>query len=716
MPAASRGGQRTPIGKVNIVNQTPWWRRPLRVLDYIYFTEIANYDFRDYVQTCKELHANVVHFHPADGTGGGWGDDKFYFKTSLATKENRDILAEALPLLHEAGIRAVAYVGGHWFPQTMIDQHPEWWVINDKGERIQNLYGDDDAPTCVNGSWREWAFTLLEDLFAYDLDGMMWDGPLTFLGRNACYCDACRAKFQQQYGKEMPPCDRANRADWAELREFSISSLVDFYRESYALVKGMRPDACVYLNAGNLGEPGWLVGRANRRLMPYVDILVAEGGFMYGRVTSNMLKTTASSKLYQTHAGGKPCINAVSPAFGGWRFYHLSTAEMRVLLAEASFGSNPYAAMWIESGKTGAYKGIADVYGFLEANEQYYENTRSAANVALVHSQETVDTYAGLDIAYCDISGIKEKPAQGIGNFSRSFAGFQEMLERLRVPFDVIDGETIQEGGLEAYALVILPNCACLSDVQCKALSAYTAQGGTLVADFETSLLDGQGEARSDFGLTDVFGVHSKNEIYGPRRWDTVHICEEGEALLGPLGLNMLPAPAYNLRLSPAGAAVAAVFGKPLVSNITKDYAPSDEPFLLVNSFGKGKSYYFPGTFSQGYAERNVDCCLDIVGQIIAHETELPVEVSGPPHFLNVSIRKQSSGTILIQIVNYELRPVKKAVPAYDVAVFLRTEADVRGVKALRACRELPFESEAGGVRFVLPELTEFEVIAVSCT
>lgn len=690
-----------------------WWEKPFRTLDFIYLIEADTYDFHEYVRICKELHANVVHFHCADCNGGGVDEDSFYFKTRLGKKQNRDVLAEAVPLLHEAGIKVVTYTDGHWYPKSFMEQHPDWWVLREDGSRVENLYGDDDAPACVNSPWRVWTFTLVEDLFKYDIDGMFWDGPIMYLGRGACYCESCKEKFRKLYGKEMPAFNRENLSDWMELVEFTGISARDFYRDSRERMKKIRPDAAFYMNAGNVGEPSWQVGRRNRRLMPYQDVLLAEGGFLGGRLSDNMFKTTASSKLYETQAGGKPCLNAVSPAFGVWRPYSLSKAEARVALAEASFGSNPYMALWLESLGSPAYDAIADVYGFLEKNERYYEDTRPAANVALFHSQRTVDNYTGLDIPYCDLSGIKAKPAQAIGNFSRSFTGFQEMLERLRVPFDVVDEEAIESERISNYDLLILPNCACMSEGLCNALGNYVENGGKILADFETSHFDENGVRREELGLASVFGVTSQNETYGPRRWDYVFADESWAGLFSSLTQKFIPAPPYNLRVKKTNGEVAAVFGKPRISNMATGFIPGEEPFMVVNKLGRGVSYYIPCTFSQLFNERHVDCMAEITGAIIDREIKLPVRVSGPPHFINTSVRKQGDNTTLIQLVNYELRPIQSIIRANDLKITVRTDAKVKSARALRLDQELDFTTTHDGAVIALPLLDEFEVVAV---
>ena len=56
-----------------------------------------------------------------------------------------------------------------------------------------------------------------------------------------------------------------------------------------------------------------------------------------------------------------------------------------------------------------------------------------------------------------------------------------------------------------------MPNIAALSDAQCDQLRKFVESGGSLVATFETSLYDEEGKPRSNFGLTDLFGVSFDN-------------------------------------------------------------------------------------------------------------------------------------------------------------------------------------------------------------
>jgi hypothetical protein len=64
--------------------------------------------------------------------------------------------------------------------------------------------------------------------------------------------------------------------------------------------------------------------------------------------------------------------------------------------------------------------------------------------------------------------------------------------------------------------LLLLPNISSLSDEQCNQLRKFVEGGGNLLATFETSLYDEKGKRRSDFGLSDLFGLSFDNSVEGP--------------------------------------------------------------------------------------------------------------------------------------------------------------------------------------------------------
>jgi hypothetical protein len=355
------------------------------------------------------------------------------------------------------------------------------------------------------------------------------------------------------------------------------------------------------------------------------------------------------------------------------------------------------------------------VYGFLEKNEAYYTGTRSVATVALMQSNSTLSLYAGVDIPWADLASQQARKADSIGNYTRTFYGYYELLLRARIPFDVIDEQSLTDGHATRYDFLILPNTACLSDAEIQAIAAYVRAGGRLIADFETSHYDETGQRRQDFGLAEVFGVRSGNRVSPFRRWDYVFVEQGRDTVFNGWKTNFIPAPRHNLEVDLRdGAQRYAVFSQPLVGNIVQSAEPSEHSVLVVNAYGEGKCFYFPALFGQFYAEMHPSMYPLILRNIIAGEITLPIDIRNVPHMLDTHLRVQKDpDRVLIHLVNAVLPDADHVAPAHNLAIELRLPQPARRVRALRAEQDLPFAPVNGGIAFTLPVLNEFEVILV---
>jgi hypothetical protein len=85
--------------------------------------------------------------------------------------------------------------------------------------------------------------------------------------------------------------------------------------------------------------------------------------------------------------------------------------------------------------------------------------------------------------------------------------------------------DVIQRGVPEEYRVLILPACLCLSDAEARAIRAFCARGGTVIADYLPGLWDQHGKGRADGGaLDEMFGVkHMPGlrapDIFGEKLW-----------------------------------------------------------------------------------------------------------------------------------------------------------------------------------------------------
>jgi hypothetical protein len=444
-----------------------------------------------------------------------------------------------------------------------------------------------------------------------------------------------------------------------------------------------------------------------------MDALLAEGGFMRGRPDLQLLfKTGASSRLYETQSAEKPAINAVSMAYSPWRWISLSAAETAVLLSQASTGVNPYYAVFYQGRNAPGVGAAAKRYAFLEENRHILTGTGSAARTALLHSESTLNTYAGVDIPWADIGYQAAVSSAAIGNFSRSFYGFYEMLVRARIPFDIIDEQTIVTGRLWMYDSLILPNCACLGEDLCRGIKAFVGSGGTLVADFETSCYDTSGTRRRKAGLAELFGVEIPGRVSDHRRWDYVFPTQSaGELLSGAVCGAPYPAPRRNFPVAVSTGTALAFFSEPIMSNIAAGAKASDQPFLVRNLTGDGVCYYLPTQFGEFFLESHPQGYPELLARLVTSRSPLPLAVDGAPNLMEIRPRFTADGRgLLVHLTNLELGPVDRIVPAHRVAIRIPGRY-YSSCRALLAKKSLRLSLNANGTETELDRLDEYETL-----
>jgi hypothetical protein len=96
------------------------------------------------------------------------------------------------------------------------------------------------------------------------------------------------------------------------------------------------------------------------------------------------------------------------------------------------------------------------------------------------------------------------------------YFGWCNSLTDAQIPYNVLLERDLTSARLVGYDVVILPNAAALSSSQIGSISSFVSAGGTIISTSETSLYDETGAKRSDFGLSDVFGVRYLGNVSSP--------------------------------------------------------------------------------------------------------------------------------------------------------------------------------------------------------
>lgn len=145
--------------------------------------------------------------------------------------------------------------------KNYVEEHPEAWAINNKGERVE-------AATWFMGvcptepGFREYRFTQLRNLLQeFELDGVWMDyvhwhaqfeDPQPILPET-CFCDHCLGKFTQDTRIEVPLGTTEEKAQWilnnrdSSWRDWRCQVILEWAVEMKSILKEEKPDALLGL-------------------------------------------------------------------------------------------------------------------------------------------------------------------------------------------------------------------------------------------------------------------------------------------------------------------------------------------------------------------------------------------------------------------------------------------------------------------------------------
>ncbi|MBW7460843.1 hypothetical protein K0U00_42965, partial [Paenibacillus sepulcri] len=141
---------------------------------------------------------------------------------------------------HSEGIRFIARFDFSKADDGIYQRRPQWFVRNRNGE--PHISGSlRPGPwsllmsTCINTPYRNEsvAIPVLDEVLSnYKVDGIFFNAPQYL----ECYCDFCRRKYRERYGRDLPGSSEQFEPDWAS------ASLKDNMSLIYSFVKEKAPD------------------------------------------------------------------------------------------------------------------------------------------------------------------------------------------------------------------------------------------------------------------------------------------------------------------------------------------------------------------------------------------------------------------------------------------------------------------------------------------
>ncbi|HWJ73753.1 MAG TPA: beta-galactosidase trimerization domain-containing protein [Kaistia sp.] len=436
----------------------------------------AAFDAEDFVATLKAAHVDSITVFAK--CHHGWS----YYPTKVGKPHPNlarpDLMGEMIAACAAADIETPVYISVQW-DELSAREHPEWRVISATNSYSRAKASDPSSLKQLSPAWhticlnhqgaKDYILDQAREVAAnYKTQGLFFDIVMT----PGCVCQNCIDSMIAEGLDPENPADRMknDEAVNAAFRRYISDAL-------FAEYPGLR----VFYNCGHIHK----MGRSRFETYSHLELeSLPTGGWGYDHFPSSAryAATLGFDFLGQT---GK--FHTAWGEFGGFKHPEALVYEigqMAALGAKCLVGDqlHPNGAINHDT-----YKSIAPAYERLERLEPFLKGARQLSEVAILAAE------------YYHSNGDRNNGSDD---------GAAQMLQELKLPFDVIDGTA----SFDPYRLVILPDSITIDAELAKRLDAYVAKGGKLILS-GSSGLDGNGFAL-DLGLEAANGPVEFNPSY----------------------------------------------------------------------------------------------------------------------------------------------------------------------------------------------------------
>ncbi len=614
------------------------------------------------------------------------------------------VLREYVAKAKSRNLRIILYLNVHILGPSMQDRADEWAQRREDGS-MPLLY-DTYPAVCLNSPWREHFMGVLRSLETYEVDGVFLDGPVIVAG--GCRCSHCRTRFRNRFEHDLASATDEER--WT----FYKDTRDQFLSEGYALWKRLHPEAVYYINLPVTHAHGSYVSIPDA--LKYNDLAGSEGGFQFYRPPKQafLYRPGVTARLLEAVAPTKPRVIFMAGDQKPWSWYVHTPEETRLCIATST--ANGANIWWGLHGSTRLLdtpggRAAKEAVRFLADHESDLDHGSSGATTAVLYSFDTAATYR-VSEEETDFYGVSAERREFLGNASRAFEGVCGALASSSIPFDVVVDLPGLAQRLPQYECVVLPTSACLSDATVAALRSYVADGGNLVAMFDSSLYTAAGDRRDEFALATVLGVSFRG-FTAYRNWNYL-VPSDSSELFRDLEIPYYPAPEFGVNVEPtADASVHAWFLGVMEGRYT-DLKDKSFPAIIEHRYGEGTCFYLAGSWGEMLSSYNPPEYGQILVNAVLSLAPPPVSLSGGPVNVELTVRRQQ-GQTAVHLVNHAgalERPLTRIMPQRGLRLQVNTnQIPVTHAMALRENAACPVVATESGVTVNVPEVLDYEVI-----
>jgi hypothetical protein len=634
---------------------------------------------------------------------------------------SRDLFGEILASARKRNMRVVARMDCNYAYEEAFQAHPEWFQLNADGSPTRHSECTWLYKTCLFGNYfTEQMPAIYRELNQlYMPDGFYTNGWPGTGALEVCHCLNCQKIYREQTGGTPPETTDVQSAVYRKYYEIYMDRVSQVWKLWQDTVKEKNPES-VYV--GNLGG-GIRTVKDVKRLSKVASWFNADN---QGRSGDTPIWMCAQQgRVARSVMDGRTVTNVIGSYSNGsinWRHTSKTAAETTLWMAEAAasgmvpwyhwLGGEPEDQRWRETGRV--------FFDWLADNQTHFRNKRSLANLAVLYPQSTISFYGS--------NGTKTRKLNGATIDSSDYLeGMYAALLEGRFLFDFVHQENLSVEALKPYRALIIPNAAFLRDTECEAIREYVKGGGSILATFESSRYNEWGVLREDFGLRDLFGVSVAGEVIGPFNDSYMRMEKPHPVFEGFTGTKILPGPEFRVPVSHQSSDARVLSVIPHYPAFPPEMVyprvrQTEEPAGVFRQQGDSRIVYFPGDISRSYwRSGNPDLSRLLINSVqwILKGQPMPASVEG--NGLLETFAWETEAGLALHILNYTnpnaMRPfVSQLYPVgpLQAQVQIPNGKRVVSVKALRAQKDLPFKQLNGTIKFEVPSVLDYEVVALT--
>ncbi|MDP3072590.1 MAG: hypothetical protein Q8N18_20015 [Opitutaceae bacterium] len=575
-----------------------------------------------------------------------------YYNSKVCHKHSSlgesDLMAEFSHHGRRLGLQVLYYV--QLSRERRSFEVPERRAIAEDGQPLirhnpdPRLPSREEAPVvCMNGPHRQYIKSILGELSAnYDFDGF-WLDCFTWWGNfPVCYCEACRASYRKDTGRELPSRSgltgtRAGR-DYLQWR-WALNTRI--LAELIGHIKTINPHLTVTHN-GSADSPSfdWAFVDAD-------DYVSHE--FHFNEGLENL------SLLCRRNWATKPNVPFEIEI---WRFANRLGGERG---SSRAYQVRPVPALLAEMAAVKAHGGFPQYYDQVRWDGRLDRRSLERLTPCFQAIKEREAwTGRGCPVPYAGILWSKASQRllspEKIRQTADGMEGAHNALIESHLPVCVITERDAIAGKWRGVKTIIIPEAECLADETIRALTRFVEAGGGLVVTGSTSLADGKGEPRRDFGLAGLLGVHYEgltDTFYTFLQPEMAHPVTQGIELGFPLSVYKTMQVKFRMA-QPDGVLGVIVHPMP---GFHMGYPPldrTDTPALVARSVGLGRIVYAGASLGGIYLQYNHPDTRTLLTNAVIWTAGRPppVTATAPGTVEVVPWRDDANGETIIHLLN----------------------------------------------------------------